>query len=613
MSAQAFLSAISQVAFLTLFAISTVRLARRFSLAALDTFAFFGVIAVLLLAGDVERLLGLDEPQVLATITWVAVTALPYLLLRLADDFRPQPRVVTIGAAAAYLVVALIGILAPQPYGPGVSLISVAFVVILGLYASLAFMREAMRTAGVTQRRMQAVAIGSGLLAAVLLLNGVRVVWPSTADLVAVVSQTLGIILAFSYFMGFAPPRFVRRAWQEPALRSMLTSSPDLVRLPDASDVVSHFERQAEAATGAEGARLGLWDGAAGVLRFGDHPLGQRQIRPGEFVSGRAFDQQRTIFTTNPERDAPEHAHAYRETGIQAVVSTPVTSADHHLGVLTVYAARPPAFTEDVIRVIELVAEQVALVLRSRQLLAEASHVRALAEVTRLKNDFLSVVAHDVRTPLTAILLNVEMLQRQSAAQPDAIDRRLSSLRTEALRLRDLVEDYLGLVRAEEDRDLDLEELDLATLVREMVERAPAADGRVHLSGDGSLPGRFDRRRVGQLVQNLVGNALKYSDDEVDVEVRRHGSNAVMTVHDRGIGIPEADLPRLFERFHRGTNTDDRRHSGMGLGLYISRKIAEAHGGSITVSSRMNEGSRFEVRLPLGVSAGTPEPMVETT
>lgn len=612
MSAQAFLSAISQVAFVALFAIAAVRLARRFSLAALDTFAFFGVITVLLLAGDVERVLGVDSPRVVGTITWVGITALPYLLLRLADDFRPQPRVVTIGAAAAYLVVALIGILAPQPYAPGVSLVSVAFVVILGLYASLAFMREAMRTAGVTQRRMQSVAIGSGLLVGVLLLAGIRLVWPATADIVAVISQTLGIILAFSYFLGFAPPRFLRRAWQEPALRSMLTSSPDLVRLPDASDVVSHFERQAEAATGAEGARLGLWDGAAGVLRFAEHPLGQEQMRPGEFVSGRAFEQQRTIFTTNPQRDAPEHAQAYREAGVQAVVSTPITSADHRLGVLTVYAARPPAFTEDVIRVIELVAEQVALVLRSRQLLAEAAHVNALAEVTRLKNDFLSVVAHDVRTPLTAILLNVEMLQQQAAARPGTIDRRLASLRTEALRLRDLVEDYLGLVRAEEDRDLDLEELDLAALVRESLEQAPAADGRVRLWGDPQVPGSFDRRRIGQLVQNLVGNALKYSDDAVEVEVRRSGSEAVVVVHDRGIGIPEADLPRLFERFHRGTNTDDRRHSGMGLGLYICRKIAEAHGGSITVSSRMNEGSRFVVRLPVRVEASAPEPMVET-
>lgn len=610
MSAQAFLSAISQIAFLALFGIAALRLARRVSWVTLDAFAFFGAIAVLLVIGDAVRWLSIDAPEIVATITWVGVTALPYLLLRLVDDFRPQPTFLMVGAALAYGVVALIGILAPQPWSPAVSLVSVSFFVVLGMYASLAFLREAMRTTGVTKRRMVAVAIGSGSLAGVLLLAGIRVVWPDAGDVIAVVSQVMTLIVVFSYFVGFAPPGFLRRAWQEPALRSMLIASPGLVRLPDAAAVGAHFERQAAAATGAEGARLGIWNEAQGFLQFGEHPIGQNQIRPGEFVSGRAFERQETIYTSRPDRDAPEHADEYRKTGIQALVSTPVTSDGLRLGVLTVYAARPPAFTDDVVGILELVAEQVALVLRSRQLLDEAAHVQALAEVTRLKNDFLSVVAHDVRTPLTTILLNVEMLQQAPAADEGSA-RRLTSLRSEAIRLRDLVEDYLSLMRAEEVGELRLADHDLAGLVRETVDNMAEADSRVRMGGDTSVVGAFDARRIAQLVQNLVGNAFKYSEEGVDVDVRTEGPEAVIEVRDHGIGVPKADLPRLFERFHRGTNTDDRRHSGMGLGLYICRQIAEAHGGSISVASRVGEGSSFVVRLPRRHATTAPADVAE--
>jgi signal transduction histidine kinase len=610
-SAQAFLSAISQAVLLVLFAIAAVRLSRRFSLASLDTFGFFGVIAALLIVGDIVRLFSIDAPETMAIISWVGIVTLPYLLLRLADDFRPQPSSLMLGAAVAYVAIALVGVLAPQPWSPAVSLLAVAFFVVLGLYASLAFLREAMRTTGVTRRRMLAVAVGSGILAGILLLAGVRVVWPAAGDAIAVASQVAALVMVFSYFVGFAPPAFLRRAWQEPALRTMLSSSPDLVRLPDPGAVASYFEQQAVAATGAEGARMGLWDEAGEVLVFGQHPIGQDRMRPGEFVSGRAFAQQRTFYTSRPEQDAPEHAEAYRRTGIQAVVSTPVTSAGRRLGVLTVYAARPPAFTDDVVRVLEPVAEQAALVLRSQQLLQEAAHVQALAEVTRLKNDFLSVVAHDVRTPLTTILLNVEMMQQSNGTDGTA-SRRLASLHSEAIRLRDLVEEYLGLMRAEEDQELRPGTHDLVQVVRENLDRMPEAADRVRLSGDESLIGEFDERRISQLVENLVGNALKYSDADVEVELHASGTEVALEVRDRGIGIPDADLPRLFERFHRGTNTDDRRHSGMGLGLYICRQVAEAHGGTISVSSRVDEGTQFVVRLPrlVGDDDAAPAPGV---
>jgi signal transduction histidine kinase len=113
--------------------------------------------------------------------------------------------------------------------------------------------------------------------------------------------------------------------------------------------------------------------------------------------------------------------------------------------------------------------------------------------------------------------------------------------------------------------------------------------------------GTYDPRRIGQVIENLVENAVKYSPDEseVHVAVGQRDGEAFVDVTDLGIGIPAGDLPHIFDRFHRGANVDDRRFAGMGLGLFICKGIVEQHGGRIWVDSRVGAGSTFHVVLPL--------------
>ncbi len=610
MSAQEFLSYVSQAIFLALFVVASVRLVRRPGWAALDTFLFFAVIATILVAGDIAEILGFAGHPTLNVVNWVGISALPFLLLRLVDDFRPQPMWVMALATLAWAGVSLVGILAPQPWGL-VSLVLVVFVFALGIYASLGFLREARRSSGVTQRRMQAVAAGSGLLAVVLLLAGVNVVFPDAAPFIGVVNQVLSLVLVLAYFVGFAPPAFLRRSWQEPTLRALLAEATQLVQLPDPRSIARRIEERAMAVTGGDGARVGIWDEQAGVLTF-DGPDGERRIPPGDFIAGRSFQAQAPMFSSRAERDAPEHAAEYKATGIHAIAASPISSGDHRLGVLVVYAARPPLFTDDVLGLVGLIAEQAALVLRSHQLLREAAQVRAMAEMTRLKDDFLSVVAHDVRTPLTTILLNAELLERtMDGGSSNA--RRAGSLRTEALRLKQLVEDYLDVVRADEARAARREPADLVSLVRGAIDGMGEDVGRVTVGGDPTVDGAYDGPRIHQLVQNLVSNALKYSDPAASVEVvvRADGADAIIAVTDHGIGIHDGDQALLFERFHRGQNTDDRRYGGLGLGLYICKQIAEEHGGSIDVASRLGEGSTFTARLRRWAVTDEAEPRAE--
>jgi signal transduction histidine kinase len=598
-NAQEFLRLISELIYLVMFVIAAAGLLRTRSLVSLDTFLFFGTIAFLLLIGNAAELMGLTENAVIGDISWVAIAALPYVLLRLVDDFRPQATWLMLLAPLAFLAVAAVGVVVPQPWPILVSLLVVTHVVVFGSYSSLAFLREAREARGVIRRRMQAVALGSGLLALIILLVGVQLVFPATGDAIDVVTQLLGLATVVSYFLGFAPPTFLRRAWQEPAIRGLLADATELVQLVDPHDVAARIEEAAIAATGAQGASVGLWDEPSGQLVFRNRFGALANLAPGQGIGGRAFEQRRAVYTQRPHRDAPELADDYRRNGIRAVAGAPIIAGDQPIGALVVYAARPPAFTEDVIALISLLAEQAALVLRSQQLLREAAQVRALAEMTRLKDDFLSVVAHDVRTPLTTILINAELLDR-ALASDGRNGKRAASLLNEAERLKVLVEDYLDIVSTEAGREARRVPGDLAEIVRDAVEGMDDHASRIELSAERPVIGSFDEARIRQLIQNLVGNAVKYSDAAAPVEVRVWSNDgaALLSVKDHGIGIPEADLPILFERFHRGSNTDDRRYSGLGLGLYICRQIAEEHGGAISVSSRVGEGSTFQVTLP---------------
>jgi signal transduction histidine kinase len=149
---------------------------------------------------------------------------------------------------------------------------------------------------------------------------------------------------------------------------------------------------------------------------------------------------------------------------------------------------------------------------------------------------------------------------------------------------------------------------DLVQIAREALEGMPDQATRVELAGAAAVPGMFDAARIRQLVQNLVGNAVKYSapTDAVELRIWQADGAAQLTVTDRGIGIPDEDLPHLFERFHRGSNADDRRYRGLGLGLYICRQVAQEHGGSISVISRVGEGTTFHVTLPVAAVAEVP-------
>jgi signal transduction histidine kinase len=238
-----------------------------------------------------------------------------------------------------------------------------------------------------------------------------------------------------------------------------------------------------------------------------------------------------------------------------------------------------------------------------------AALLREAQAAVRIREDFLGVASHELKTPLTPLSLKLQALARDLEAQPDSdfTSRARSSVATcrkQVHKLSELIGDLLDVARIMGGRfALHLEELELGALVREVAARHEALAERsgssLHLAlGEGPVHGRWDRLRLEQVVTNLVDNALKYGAGRpVHVTLVQEGERAVLTVKDEGIGIPPGDTRRIFERFERAVS--ERHYGGLGLGLYITRTIVEGLGGHIGVVSAPGEGAAFRVELPL--------------
>jgi two-component system phosphate regulon sensor histidine kinase PhoR len=236
--------------------------------------------------------------------------------------------------------------------------------------------------------------------------------------------------------------------------------------------------------------------------------------------------------------------------------------------------------------------------------------VSELRRLQRIRAEFVDNLSHELRTPLSTIRLLTETVLRDvdAAEVPPRIRERLLKIDVETGHLVQMVNELLDLSRIEQGTTtLHLDDVDLAAVVHGAVERLrPFGDRqgvrlRADVPADGELPRiRGDDERLGQLLVNLLHNAVKFSAPGGSVVVRVEGRDgeAILSVADEGVGIPRADLDRVFERFYKVDKARVRGKGGTGLGLSIARHIAESHGGRIWVESEEGKGSTFHVAVP---------------
>src|SRR5579884_633906 len=293
----------------------------------------------------------------------------------------------------------------------------------------------------------------------------------------------------------------------------------------------------------------------------------------------------------------------------QAVV-LPVTSRGAHkpYGVLVagVNPCRP--LDEDHLTFFDLIAGQLATAIQNaRAVEDEKKRADALAEIDRAKTVFFSNVSHEFRTPLTLMLGPLEGLLAKADELPQDDREQLVIAHRNSLRLLKLVNSLLDFSRIEAGRikasyvptDLAAVTTDLASNFRSAMQTA----GLTLVVDCAALPEPVyvDRDMWEKIVLNLLSNAFKFTfEGGVAVGLRAVGGRAVLSVADTGIGIPESELPRVFERFHRIEGARGRTYEGTGIGLALVQELARLHGGNIAVTSRVGQGTTFEVSLPFG-------------
>lgn len=285
--------------------------------------------------------------------------------------------------------------------------------------------------------------------------------------------------------------------------------------------------------------------------------------------------------------------HRFERDG-RAFLSTPLRTRDATLGVLTFRALRGRTFGNDDAMLAGELAQRMTLSFDNARLFRQAG------EALRIRDEFLSVAAHELRGPATALKL---VLHGLAQPLPEAQrDRLLHVANRQVRHVARFVDELLDISRVRgEQMHLELEEVDLAAVVREVVARmgAEVANSGSALTVHAAKPvvGRWDRLRLEQLVGNLLGNALKFGRGKpVTLGAAVEDGRAVLRIADQGIGIPARKRESIFEAFERAASP--RHFGGLGLGLFISKSIVSALGGTLSVESEDEQGATFTATLP---------------
>jgi PAS domain S-box-containing protein len=338
-------------------------------------------------------------------------------------------------------------------------------------------------------------------------------------------------------------------------------------------------------------------------------------------------------------RDA-EHLELIRGLGFASEMVVPLVARERALGTITLVRTDPAqSYGPDDLTLAGELARRVALAIDNALLhrevqdqisslaelnaeLRETATARDLAVVEleralRTRDDFLGAAAHDLRTPLAAIQGQAQLLRRRAArsgtAEADATVGGLLKIEASVGRMTAMINELIDLTRLQFGQSLPLDQasVELVGLVRQVAAEWQQTTERHQLRVETNLPtlhGEWDQVRLERVLANLVDNAIKYSPNggEIDLTVMTEnngtGDWAVVSVRDRGLGIPAAALPRLFERFHRAENVVGRI-GGTGIGLALARHTIESHGGTIGVESQETVGSTFTIRLPLAAES----------
>jgi signal transduction histidine kinase len=550
-----------------------------------------GLLAVTSVLSQVQTVTGNALGVAGQDLSVVVFLASGYALLLFRSSFIRLSRRARWIALAAVILAAGAFIVAYPTYNPaarptGAQLVVTSFLILVWcacVTEPIVHFWQASRGRPAVQRgRLRSLSLGYGALVVILLFAGLG---SALARLPAaqLAIDVLALVAAPLLYFAFAPPRAVRREWMYPeeqayrdAVRELLLFSPTRQRLAEkALEWAIRF-------VGAEAGFLADSDGSVLAAKGMDEAQAERlkaQLGAPEKEGTRAIpgaDPQSAVVVPLPLAGG---------TGVLAVVSGPFTPffGSDEVGRLTGYATNVTAGLD-------------------RAILTER-----IAALERTKSEFLNLASHELRGPITVIRGYLSMLERGSLGEiPEGARKALPVLTAKADEMNALVEQMIEAARLEEGRlELAPRRADLREVARAALEMArPFADTAHALVFEGpdiEIPVTVDVDRISTVIGNLLTNAIKYSPGggPVTLKVSTEDHVGRISVTDTGVGIPPDRLDRLFTRFGRIVTPETSHIPGTGLGLYLSRELARLHGGDITATSVLGEGSTFVLAVPL--------------
>ncbi len=570
------------------------------------------------------RQLGGTLPALVDDLATTLLLAQPGLTLRLAGRLRPLPRWLWPSALAAYLAAVAVTFAVGTPPPLPAVLVRVGCLTATGVAAAVVLAGEARRRSGSPRARLRIAAVATATFAAAITISALPVVVPDIRAVAQAAGRAVGLVAALGYAAAFVPPAWLRRFWSATAV---YTASQRLLLAPATDPPAEAWHRYARTVRDVCGA-----DAAVVLL----------QAPGGEVVETACAGLPARLGTAHPATgldrllsaaqtvriggaDPPPLAVRYAgRTGARFVRAVGLRLPHAGRGALLLVNRYRVLFIHDDVRLVAELAGQCGIEAERAGMLAErerltaelAASVDALTAANQAKSDFLASMSHELRTPLNAIIGFSDLMKNEQPAgdrrsvPADWVDHILASGR----HLLDLINDILDLAKVEAGRlELKPEPLDLPTLAAETTAalRPLAVAHGLQLAAD--LPAvrvQADRTRLRQILNNLLSNAIKFTPPggRVTVTATAAGSDLLITVADTGIGIAAEDLSRVFDQFQQVGDPVAQR-VGTGLGLALTRRLVEAHGGSVGVESELGRGSRFTVRLPAAGPGGPPDPV----
>ncbi|MCX5786701.1 MAG: ATP-binding protein [Elusimicrobia bacterium] len=358
-----------------------------------------------------------------------------------------------------------------------------------------------------------------------------------------------------------------------------------------------------------------LFDEAAGELSVGPGPYGILDAERAFYsipVSNNASASVRTFLTRKPfispdAQNDPEVLSTYsKRSNIHSLMLVPISTGDRVIGVLRVGSRKINYFTQDNLEFLTIIADELAIIIEMVTLYDNISRkAEELAQLNRLKDEFLSTVSHELKTPLTTIKGFVSVILSGEVGPLNEQQSNFLNIADQSVnRLTHLISNLLDISRLNSKVEMEFQPVILGELIRtsvsNMMLKARESGVTLASSVDDALPAvHGDPRWIIQVIDNLILNAIKYSGKGSNIMVtgRDKSGAAVIGVEDNGPGIPEAEQKLIFEKFYRG-KTRANQVPGTGLGLAISKSIIEKHGGKIWLESKPGQGAKFFFALP---------------